>query len=76
MLKIIGICWASVKYCTFSWLNVERRCQRFEFYIVIKPASFLSETSQPKMSIVKLKSNDDKVFEVDIEVTFRNLASN
>ena len=36
----------------------------------------LSETSQLKMPVIKLKSNDDKVFEVDIEVTFRNLASN
>ena len=31
--------------------------------------------SSPKMSVVKLKSNDDKIFEVDIEVTITNAAS-
>ena len=33
----------------------------------------LSETSQLKMPVIKLKSNDDKVFEVDIEVTVANI---
>ena len=33
----------------------------------------LSEISQLKMPVIKLKSNDDKVFEVDIEVTLTNI---
>ena len=31
--------------------------------------------SSPKMSVIKLKSNDEKIFEVDIEVTITNAAS-
>ena len=31
--------------------------------------------SSPKMSVIKLKSNDEKIFEVDIEVTITNVAS-